>query len=226
MVKFSLAPTTENSKALPSTSSAIYSLVNILMTALFHLHDENGKERKLGYNTDDNRQSFQNEYNHVRDSILDLLDQLANAGLISLNKIFCEQYLGPEAGPDFTAQDIKKAIKYCIMEGVCKCFLNRRLLQENKAIYSISTGTSGSMDRSVRMHERKCEILFGLLEVMIFPGCKSSVVYFLMRCACYRDIGFSKVNNAILASSLSRISFVQFVSISLFLSLLHSTIMA
>jgi hypothetical protein len=177
MVKFSLAPTTENSKALPSTPSAIYSLVNILMTALFHLHDENGKEKKLGYNTEDNRQSFQNEYNHVHDSILDLLDQLANAGLITLNKIFCEQYLGAEAGPDYTAQDVKKVVKYCIMEGICKCFLNRRVLQENKAIYSIPTGTSDSMDRSARIHERKCVVLFDLLEVMVLNACKPSFFF-------------------------------------------------
>ncbi|KAI8584187.1 hypothetical protein K450DRAFT_276562 [Umbelopsis ramanniana AG] len=169
MVKFSLAPTTENSKALPSTPSAIYSLVNILMTALFHLHDENGKEKKLGYNTDDNRQSFQNEYNHVRDSILDLLDQLANAGLITLNKECCEHYLGAEAGPDFTPQDVKKVVKYCIMEGICKCFLNRRVLQENKVVYSPPSKIAESVDRNTRMHERKCEVLFDLLERYWIP---------------------------------------------------------
>ncbi|KAG2182852.1 hypothetical protein INT44_005833 [Umbelopsis vinacea] len=169
MVKFSLAPTTENSKALPSTRSAIYSLVNILMTALFHLHDENGKEKKLGYNTDDNRQSFQNEYNHVRDSILDLLDQLANAGLITLNKDICEKYLGTEAGPDFTPQDVKKVVKYCIMEGICKCFLNRSVLQENKAVYSSPSRIPDSVDRNTRMHERKCEVLFDLLERYWIP---------------------------------------------------------
>jgi hypothetical protein len=216
MVKFSLAPTTENSKALPSTPSAIYSLVNILMTALFHLHDENGKEKKLGYNTDDNRQSFQNEYNHVRDNILDLLDQLANAGLITLNKKFCEQYLGAEAGPDFTPQDVKKVVKYCIMEGICKCFLNRRVLQENKAVFSPPSGISDSVDRNARMHERKCEVLIDLLEVVISKACKLIVVHFLMSVAHYRDIGFLKVNNVILVSSYSPICFVQFVSISFF----------
>jgi hypothetical protein len=201
MIKFSLAPTTDNSKVLPSTPSAIYSLVNVLITSLFHLHDENGREKNFGNSTEDNRHSFQNEYNHIRDSILDLLDQLANSRLITLNNSFCGRYLETKAGSDFTDDDVKQAAKYCVIEGICKCFLNRHVLQESKRIHSPPLELSDISNRNSRMYERKCEMLFSLLEVKDHNLLATNYRHFLIIVPYYRDIGYLKVKMLILALS-------------------------
>jgi hypothetical protein len=165
MVKFSLAPTMDNSKVLPSTPSTIHSLVNVLTNSLFQLHDENMKGSNIGYNAEDTRRSFQTENNHVRDSILDLLDQLAKGELITLNKKFYGRYLVTVDGSQFTDLDSRQAAQYCVLEGVCKSFLNRRVLQENKGASSRMMGIPEISERYSRIPERKCDLLLTLLEV-------------------------------------------------------------
>ncbi|KAJ2959492.1 hypothetical protein NQZ79_g5101 [Umbelopsis isabellina] len=168
----------ENSKPLPTTQSAIHNLVNVLVNSLLQIRTELSNDGQNSHNAGDTRQSIQNEKNHVRDSIIDLLDQVANGKIIKLNLPACRRYISSDEMFELTDGHYAKAARFCVLEGLCKAILNRRLLR--------NTLGSTTNEATKQAGDQNCSTLLMLLERywpdekdIHLPGYK-----FLMRLFC------------------------------------------
>lgn len=157
MLRFSLAPTAENRKPLPTTPSAMHNLVNVLVNSLLQIRTEHSNDFRSSHNAEDTRQSIQNEKNHVRDSIIDLLDQVANGKIIQLDLPTCRRYISSDEMFELTDIHKTKAARFCVLEGLCKAILNRRLLRNTS-----SFNTNETTDQA---GDQNCSTLLMLLEV-------------------------------------------------------------
>ncbi|KAG0164530.1 hypothetical protein DFQ30_009814 [Apophysomyces sp. BC1015] len=118
MLKIFLAPCMGNPSFLPSTPAAFHALVFVLTNALARLSTPSP--------TTDRRE----EVEHLRASVLGLLDSLVNGGLIPIVGNQWRDYFISPTDASSSAIPVSVA-RFCVLEGLCKTLTTGDYLQEN-----------------------------------------------------------------------------------------------